>query len=378
MAIKTERKDLFYKILGTFTQFLGEDLTGTARPLWRFYSKYDEDVDVSVPVAMGDLQGVLPRCVMGWSGVDETFQGIYDQGGDLGLYRSSVGVFYPSLPVERFCDHWFKHHPTLDRIPRVIDAELFDGQSDAVIGEKLWHSCEYIYQQDGVWPWIYSRYMLLDRWLKYWTTDMLSKPKYYLARYLFDRTREHPGPPVGNMVNVTIPPENIVLQQTADKKAPYPGETSRSTIVCWERWELGNVNDQNAWIDANYPADGIPKPPPVDDEWKRQVNYTLADHEQRINTLEVNTITFPVKAKKQFPLRIVVGEDGRGKPIVEPPSDMGDRTIIKEKQEFRVMIHPNPMSEKDVPGSPVIKTANGEAYITQDGLFALCEFVEWA
>lgn len=128
-----------------------EDLTGTLRPLWRDYSRYDLDVDMQVACENGAF-GMANRCVMGWSGIDDTFSARYSAAGDVGMYRTSYGVLYPSLSVERFVDHWIKHHQEIDVIPRVLDAELQDGQSDAVIGEKIWHACELVKQYDGVNP----------------------------------------------------------------------------------------------------------------------------------------------------------------------------------------------------------------------------------
>lgn len=235
-----------------------EDPTGLERELWRDFSRYDLEVNLLVGQQNG-VNGMAGRCVMGWSGVDPTFPGLWSQAGDLdNYYRTSYGVLYPSLSVPRFCDHWFKHHPDIDIIPRVLDAEVQDGQTDAKVGEKIWEACEIIYEYDGKYPIIYSRYLLLDKWLRYWSQEMIEKMYYWGARYLWDRTREHPGPVYGKMNYVEIPEDNWVLHQTADKKRPFPGETQRSTIVDWDRWIIGKGQQMHQWIKEKWGGGGTP------------------------------------------------------------------------------------------------------------------------
>jgi hypothetical protein len=141
----------------------------------------------------------------------------------------------------------------------VIDAELQDGQTDAKVGEAIWDMMLLCLNYDGVWPLVYSRYLLLDKWLKYWDDDQLSVLQLWGARYLWDRTREHPGPPYGKMPNIgsKIREDQWLLHQTADKKAPFPGETDRESIVCWERWELGGVSSMYRYISENW-AEEVP------------------------------------------------------------------------------------------------------------------------
>lgn len=258
MAIKTKIPAAFIRGLQTALAPF-EDLSGLGRPLVRDHSRYDLDVVLSIGQDNG-VQGMAGRCVMGWGGTDDSFPGLWSQAGDLDNYfRTSYGVLYPSLSVPRFCDHWFRKHPTIDKFPRVLDAELQDGQQDAVVGEKIWEACEIIKRYDGHYPIIYSRYMLLDRWLKYWDQDMIDALYYWGARYLWDRTREHPGPAFGRMVNVTIKEDNQLLHQTADKKRPFPGETGRSTIVDWGRWERGSVTEMWNFINETW-GDGTTTP----------------------------------------------------------------------------------------------------------------------
>jgi hypothetical protein len=357
-----------------------ENPVGLDRPLWKDYSIYDGLVDFGVAKLSGVL-GFANRCTMGWSGVDERFPINYQKGGDQGLYRTSYSILYPSLNVERQMDHWFKHHPNIDRIPRVLDAELQDGQTDARVGETIWEAAEIIKDYDGVYPWIYSRYRLLNKWLKYWTQDMVESLFYWGARYLWDRTREHPGPPYYEpaMTNVTIPETNWILHQTADKK-PTP-ETSRGYVGDWDRWELGNEAQMHQWIADHYdvPTSG-----------------STADHEARIYNLELEMDEIQkwvdehevdhngngdpppepediiwVKAREKFALHVPVDHDAScgdfdppGKPVMEPPAQ--GRVVVQEGQTFSVLAKAK-YSCQDDPDSPVIKATGGIPYYAVTG-----------
>lgn len=262
MAVKTRIPNLLIaglqRVMSPF-----EDLTGTDRPLWRDYSRYDLDVNLDVAFANG-VSGAAFRYAMGWGGTDDTFPGRWSQAGDLDyFYRTGYSVLYPSLDLERQVDHWFKLIPKIDTIPRVLDAELQDGQTDAKVGEAIWKTWKMIESYDGIAPIVYSRYLLIDKWLRYWPQEDLDKVFIWGARYLWDRTREHAGPPYGTMNYVNIPAENWILHQTADKKAPFPGETGRSTIVDWDRWELGTEDQMHQWIKNTWGKPEIPPTPPT-------------------------------------------------------------------------------------------------------------------
>lgn len=278
-----------------------ENPVGLDRPLWRDYSRYDLDVNLTIAQLNG-VSGAAFRYAMGWGGTDDTFSGRWSQAGDLdNFYRTGYSVLYPSLDVELQCDHWFDLMPDIDVIPRVLDAELQDGQSDAKVGEAIWKACEIIKAKDGIYPIIYSRYLLLDKWLRYWSQDDINSKWYWGARYLFDRTREHPGPPFGKMNYVTIPEDRIVLHQTADKKAPFQYETGRSTIVDWDRWEVGNEDEMKDWIALNWGEGTVP---PVDgkcncqdeiynlqtqiDDLKGYHNQSVAVLQEQVSELDKN------------------------------------------------------------------------------------------
>lgn len=99
-----------------------EDLTGLDRPRWGDYSIYDGNVNFELCVING-LWGFANRSTLGWSGVDQSFKTNWAKGGDTDLYRTSYHVLYPSLSVPKQMDHWFDHHPEIDYIPRVLDAD---------------------------------------------------------------------------------------------------------------------------------------------------------------------------------------------------------------------------------------------------------------
>jgi hypothetical protein len=182
-------------------------------------------------------------------------------------------------------EHWFKYHPQIDVIPRVLDAELQDNQTDGRVGEAIWECCEIINKYDGIYPIIYSRYMLLDKWLRYWTPTMINSVWYWGALYLYDRVREHPGPPKGPMQYTIIPEERWILHQTADKKQPFPGETTRGTIADWDRWEIGNTSQMHSWILAEWGGEPYIPPPTIEERVGRledemtEVKDWIQDHD---------------------------------------------------------------------------------------------------
>lgn len=357
---------LLQRILAPF-----EDPAGLYRPLWRDYSRYDLNINLDVAWLNG-VNGAAFRYAMGWGGTDDTFPRRWEQAGFIeGMYRTGYSVLYPSLDVEQQCDHWFALMPKIDTIPRVLDAELQDGQTDAKVGQSIWQACEIIKSYDGVYPIIYSRYMLLDRWLRYWSQEDVESKYYWGARYLWDRTREHPGPPYGSMVYTTIPDERWILQQTADKKAPFPGETERSTIVDWDRWLHGDVDTMRQWISDTWgetPDDhthaGLEDEIDATKAYVIELNDKYETHLAELhNGDDVTPPPLPefiaVQAIEKFALSKIVGHDKAcegqtppGKPIMEPPND-NTRIVIKEGTTFRVVAQ-IAYSCKDDPTTPEI------------------------
>lgn len=265
--------ELITALLSTF-----EDPVGTSRPLWRDYSSYQIKPNFDVAHANGVL-GMAARAGISYGYVDSFFENNWNEAGRVGMYRTSYHVLYPSQPAIKQADSWYKVHPNIEVIPRVIDLELSTGQTPQKIADVTWQMSEIVYERDGVRPIIYARYMLIQDWLKYWTSAMLAAHYYWLAQYRTLRYIEHAGPPTlpkwtdgTNMISRA----QVVLHQTADKKAPFTGElpvVGASKSVDWDRWELGNEAEMHQWIKAAW-GEGIEPPPPPPPGVQKQVKVT--------------------------------------------------------------------------------------------------------
>lgn len=245
-----------------------EDPVGLARPLGRDYSKYQGYVDHPTALANGVLF-MAARAGISWGYKDPFFDNNWIGAGLVGMYRTSYHVPYPDQPLIRQADSWYFMHPTIDIIPRVIDLELKRDQSYPKIGDFTWQMSELVLSRDGVRPIIYSRYLLINDWLRRWTDSMLNNHFWWLAQYKWDRSREHPGPPT---LPQRVKRERVVMHQTADKKRPPPGEV-QSLSVAWNRWEIGNEMQMHQWI-RNEWGDGDTPPPPRND-WFTDVDAAI-------------------------------------------------------------------------------------------------------
>lgn len=251
-----------------------EDPIGLARPLWRDYSRYQLYVDYDVAKAQGVL-GVYCRAGISWGYIDPFFHYHWENSGRVGMYRSSYHVLWPSQSIVAQADKvWYKAQPELKVIPRVIDLEVHNNQSWQRIGDATWAMSELVKSRDGVRPIIYSRYGLIQNWLRGWTPDMLNEHFFILAQYRWYRWIEHKGPPTlpkykhigskGPIGSLMVNRHQVLMQQTADKKAPFPGElptVGASKSVDWDRWEIGNETEMHQYISAAW-GGTIPEPPP--------------------------------------------------------------------------------------------------------------------
>ena len=93
--------------------------------------------------------------------------------------------------------------------------------------------------------------MLANKWLASWSDVMLNMHYWWMAQYLTDRTREHPGPP---SLPKRVDRDRIVLHQTADKKKGLPSECDSSAID-FDRWCFGDVSEMHTWIAEHWGAD---------------------------------------------------------------------------------------------------------------------------
>ena len=243
-----------YATLATF-----EDPTGTNRPLWGDYSRYQLLVNLAIARARGVL-GAAFRSGISWAYTDPFFNANYTNASHNDMYRTSYHVTYPDQPVVAQVDNWYRIHPVIDIIPRWIDLELQRGMTPAAIADHTWKVSELVKSRDGIRPGIYSRKQLIDLWLSpYWSIDMLNDHFWWLAQYLLTRWIEHPGPPA---LPNKVRRDRIVLHQTADKKPGFPGEQNGSASVDWDRWEIGNVPEMHQWIAENWGGQTPPPPPP--------------------------------------------------------------------------------------------------------------------
>lgn len=253
-----------------------EDPVGLERPLWRDVSRWQEKMNYSVSAANGVL-GVAARATISWGYQDSWFPWNWSESKAYGLYRTSYHVLYPGESIVRQADNWYQVHPEIDVIPRVIDMELQHEQPYSKIANVMWELSNLVFMRDGVRPIIYTRYSLVNNWLATWTPEMLNMHYWWLAQYLYDRVREHPGPPtLPNRVNLS----RVILHQTADKKAPFSGETSAKTID-WDRWEMGNSSYMHQWIAETW-GDGTIQPPPTECPCQDEIDLL----ETRIYVLE--------------------------------------------------------------------------------------------
>lgn len=238
------------KLAGVF-----EDPTGLARPLWRDYSKYQLKVDFNVARSIGVL-GMAARSSISWGYTDPWFHTNYTGAKEVGMYRTSYHVLYPSEPVQRQADNWFRIHPEIDVIPRVLDLELGQNQLWSTIANKTREMSNIVLARDGVRPIIYSRYLLINQWLSSWSAEELNDHWYWLAQYSWAGYREHAGPPV---LPRRVDRGRILLHQTSDHKLAPAGEVA-SKAVDWDRWEIGNEAQMHQFIAAAF---GGTQPPPV-------------------------------------------------------------------------------------------------------------------
>lgn len=229
----------------------------TLQPLWRDYSRWQGLVNYDVAVANG-VQGMAARAGISWAYVDPWFETNWNAAGQQdGFYRTSYHVIWPDQDVVKQADSWFKVHPIRDVVPRVIDLEVDRDQPASKIADKTWAMSEIVLARDGIRPIIYSRYLLINKWLASWTAEQLNEHWYWLAQYHWTRIIEHSGPPT---LPAWVARDRVVLHQTADKKPAPSGET-QSRTVDWNRWQKGLEGQQDQWIAENW-GDGQVVPPP--------------------------------------------------------------------------------------------------------------------
>jgi hypothetical protein len=233
---------------------LFEDPIGLNRPLWRDYSRWQGQVDFSIATA-NTVLGMAARSTISWGYQDPWFPRNWLESDRYGLYRTSYHIIYPDQSVIRQTDNWYRSHPEIDIIPRVIDLEKENGMHPNTIANSTWEMSELVKSRDGIRPIIYSRKGLIDKWLSSWTPEMLNEHYYWLAQYRY-LPIEHAGPPD---LPERVDRSNVIMHQTSHKKPGFPGEVE-SKSVDWDRWEIGSTTGMHQWIAQNWGGE-IPIPP---------------------------------------------------------------------------------------------------------------------
>jgi hypothetical protein len=261
----SEKKNYLPVVLNKAIQST-EDPVGLARPLLRDYSRYQLRVDADVAVANGVL-GMAHRATISWGYQDPWFATNYASFDREDTYRTSYHVSYPDQPITRQVDNWYAVQPALDIWPRVIDLELHRNMPWDAIGEHTWNMSELVFTRDGVRPIIYTRYKLVEQWLRKWTDEMLQAHFWWFAQYSWLGYKEHPGPPTlpkRSDGSVMVPSRNVILHQTSDHKLAPPGEVA-SKAVDWNRWEQGDEADLHKFVQEKWGGGVIvPPDPPID------------------------------------------------------------------------------------------------------------------
>jgi len=232
-----------------------EDPVGLARPLWRDYSRYQGLVNADVAIANGVL-GMAHRATISYGYQDPFFAVNYEAFNRPETYRTSYHVIYPDQPAMRQADNWYRVHPVCDTVPRVIDLELHNNQPISRIAAVTWDLVQIVKDRDGIPPIIYSRYLLVNRWLASWTDMMLNSVWWWLAQYSWLGYKEHAGPPT---LPNRVGRDRVILHQTSDHKLAPPGEV-KSKAVDWDRWEIGNESQMHQWIKENWDGEIIVPP----------------------------------------------------------------------------------------------------------------------
>ena len=206
------------------------------------------------------------RSTISWGYQDPTFPHNWSESRRVMIERTPYHVIYPKQPAIRQMDNLYKVCPERPDLPRALDLELAgDGSGDpypappSQQATTLWQCVEIIKQRDGEYPIIYSRKELIDRWLLSWTTNMLNSVWWWLAQYpklgYLQKPYEHPGPvALPNRVNV----ERVIIHQTSDRIAPFPGSISPYDTKTLDRNRWVNPISLTDWLKTR---NGQPPPP---------------------------------------------------------------------------------------------------------------------
>jgi len=220
-----------------------EDVLGLERDLGYDISKHNGETNFAIMFSTGAWI-VIPRATISWGYQDPWFPRNWIGPDDYDIAKTSYHVLYPRQKALPQMDNWYRTHPNFSGLPRVLDVELVHNATGNEIADKTWECCEIIKTRDGYYPWMYSRYMFLNDHFTSWTASEWEKIYLILAQYKWNRSIEHPGPAT---VPNNVPPEMVLMQQTADKKKGAPGLVE-SYAIDRLRWEQGNSTERKTLL----------------------------------------------------------------------------------------------------------------------------------
>jgi len=176
-------------------------------------------------------------------------------------------VLYPGESIERQVDNFLSAVNTAsgsnwDGVHPVLDVELDHGKSKAVITAAILSFQDKVAAATGKRPVIYSRANWIDQYTS--TGAWRAAEQWWLANYLFDRDREHPGPPA-LPAGVTT----WLIHQTSDRYAIPAGITARPYLDS-DRWNPDGVGV----LDFFYPSAGLQTWADAITAWARGGSYT--------------------------------------------------------------------------------------------------------
>jgi len=246
------------------------------RPLWRDYSRWQGQVNFDIVKQKG-IVGMAARSSISWGKQDSWFPRNWKEAGRIGIYRTSYHIVSPGANKMDQLDNWYSVHPNLDTIPRVIDIEVnWNDIAPERIAHIIWDMSEEILRRDGVRPWIYSRLNIIEEWFSpYWSAEQFDEHYWWLAQYDSDAGTEERGIVLPEGISI----DNVILKQTASKKAGFSGE-AESGAVDYDRWMLGDEQQMHNWIDEHYGDAPKPEPTFTQAELERIVAEAIAQEEK--------------------------------------------------------------------------------------------------
>lgn len=214
-------------------------------------SKYQHPVDFDVMCASG-TKAVIHRATIGTVYTDIYFMSAIAELKKRNFPFSAYHVVRMDYPARDQIDNFIyalkSAGAEATSLPLVLDCELDNGKSQAVIAQKVYDCAHYLEDYNGKKPWIYSRKQWLDVYIgqKQW----LNEYEYWIAYYV-EKWESYTGTPE---LPITVDADKLVLHQITPNA---PGKTKYGTTslgVDLSNWRY--ATPINEYI-ANYT--GVPE-----------------------------------------------------------------------------------------------------------------------